>query len=267
MRYKFAWLCLCFGFALCQRKPLKSTTILIRWWHVATTHASSTTTTDNDNDSFCSWEGRLNCYRSSKLLQVTTLCVSRCQCYLSCRFVHLSAYICTYLFGHYPWKGFLTQTSAKRRFCGCCCCYYLFFLLSNSDRKNTGMHTHTYIWIYIYITCIHTYLHVYACKMQLPSEMRCPGGPQCKNEQQKQRNKTSISIHRQQQWEAMAAQSQRSAVEITATAHRTWTVEKQWVVHGLTHLQTFVSVECMCTCLYMYVCLYISKGIQNYRGR
>lgn len=244
MRYKFAWLCLCFGFALCQRKPLKSTTILIRWWHVATTHASSTTTTDNDNDSFWRGGGGLNCYRSSKLLQVTTLCVSRCQCYLSCRFVHLSAYICMYIF---IWplslKRFLDSNVGKATVLRLLLLLLLsFFLLSNSDRKNTGMHTHTYIWIYIYITCMHTYLHVYACKMQLPSEMRCPGGPQCKNEQQKQRNKTSISIHRQQQWEAMAAQSQRSAVEITATAHRTWTVEKQWVVHGLTHLQTFVSV-------------------------
>lgn len=67
------------------------------------------------------------------------------------------------------------------------------------QKKHRYAHTYIYMNIYIYITCMHTYLHVYACKMQLPSEMRCPGGPQCKNEQQKQRNKTSISIHRQQQ--------------------------------------------------------------------
>lgn len=74
-----------------------------------------------------------------------------------------------------------------------------FSFQTQTEKTQVCTHIHIHICIYIYITCMHTYLHVYACKVQLPSEMRCPGGPQCKKEQQKQRNKTSISIHRQQQ--------------------------------------------------------------------
>lgn len=164
MRYKFVWLCLCFGFALCQRKPLKSTTILIRWWHVATTHASSTTTTDNDNDSFCSWGGGLNCYRSSKLLQVTTLCVSRCQCYLSCRFVHLSAYICMYIF---IWplslKRFLDSNVGKATVLRLLLLLLLSFFPPFKLRQKKHRYAHTYIYMNIYLYYMHAYIFTCVC--------------------------------------------------------------------------------------------------------
>lgn len=163
MRYKFAWLCLCFGFALFQRKPLKSTTILIRWWHVATTHASSTTTTDNDNDSFCCWGGGV------KLLSLLEIITSHD---LVCKQVPMlpELSVCSpkrihmYIF---IWplslKRFLDSNVGKATVLRLLLLLLLSFFPPFKLRQKKHRYAHTYIYMNIYLYYMHAYIFTCVC--------------------------------------------------------------------------------------------------------
>lgn len=221
MRYKFVWLCLCFGFALCQRKPLKSTTILIRWWHVATTHASSTTT-DNDNDSFCSWGGEV------KLLSLLEIITSHD---LVCKQVPMlpELSVCSpkrihmYIF---IWplslKRFLDSNVGKATVLRLLLLLLLSFFPPFKLRQKKHRYAHTYICIYEYIFILHACIHIYMCMLvKCSCLVRCDAlaAPNVKTNNKNKEIKLAfqyIGNNNEKQW-----QRSRSAAQLRLLRRRT----------------------------------------------